>query len=331
MHTINHFGETQSVSITVLVDNRADLLVKSTDTVKRFTDEPLLAEHGFAALIELHDANQRILLDAGITQLTLLENMRRMKVEPGTIDIIALSHGHGDHTAALLDVLAAMGARPGPRKWEKDVSVQEIDEWLARHRVPVVAHPAVFRERWNIFKNGTKWGPGLASAPPSRQAWEAAGADLVLSESPYQLGPGCWATGAVPRLSFETAGTPDSMVYRQGDSFLRDHIDDDQTIVINVQGKGLVILAGCAHSGILNSVEYARSLSGVDKVWAILGGFHLVSADEDEIQRTVDAVKALNPALIAPSHCSGFDAIRQFAHQIPDQFVLGAVGTKYLF
>jgi glyoxylase-like metal-dependent hydrolase (beta-lactamase superfamily II) len=116
MDKIKNFGHTQTATITVLVDNRADLIVKSTDTVRRYTKEPLLAEHGLAALIELgdrsdrSDAGVRILWDAGMTHIALLENMRRMQIDPATIDVIALSHGHGDHTAAMTEVIKAMVA-----------------------------------------------------------------------------------------------------------------------------------------------------------------------------------------------------------------------------
>ena len=88
--------------------------------MKYYTEEPLLAEHGFAALIDLQDADVRILWDAGITRIALLENMKRMEMDPATIDKIALSHGHGDHTAAVTDVLQAIAVRPKPRKWEQD-------------------------------------------------------------------------------------------------------------------------------------------------------------------------------------------------------------------
>jgi 7,8-dihydropterin-6-yl-methyl-4-(beta-D-ribofuranosyl)aminobenzene 5'-phosphate synthase len=101
--------------------------------------------------------------------------------------------------------------------------------------------------------------------------------------------------------------------------------------VINVAGKGLVVLAGCAHSGILNTVDYAREISGVDRVWGILGGFHLISSTGEEIQQTIDSVKSLNPTLVVPTHCTGFTAIRMFADQMPEAFVLGVVGTTYLF
>lgn len=328
MPKIESFGETQNVAVTVLVDNRADLLVKSTDTVKYYTEEPLLAEHGFAALIDLQAADVRILWDAGITQIALIENMQRMEVDPATIDKIALSHGHGDHTAAVTDVLKAIAVRPEPKKWEQDPTPEEIRSWVEGRRLPLITHPAAFRERWSRRKDGTIYGPVL---PPPRDEWEAAGADVILSEGPYELGPGCWTTGLVPRLSFEKSGRPSTLNYRQGDAFIHDDIDEDQAIAINVKDKGLVIVSGCAHSGIVNTVNYAREISGVDKVWAIIGGFHLAKAKDEEIQRTIAEIKALRPTLIAPSHCTGFGAISQFAAQMPDEFVLGVVGTTYLF
>ncbi|MGD9093778.1 MAG: hypothetical protein PVF74_13090, partial [Anaerolineales bacterium] len=97
MSKFENFGATSDVAITVLVDNHSDLMEESTDTVKRFNEQPLLAEHGFAALIELKSAGIQILWDAGITEISLLENMQRMKIDPSSINIIALSHGHGDH------------------------------------------------------------------------------------------------------------------------------------------------------------------------------------------------------------------------------------------
>jgi 7,8-dihydropterin-6-yl-methyl-4-(beta-D-ribofuranosyl)aminobenzene 5'-phosphate synthase len=326
--TIENFGETQNVTVTVLVDNRADLIVKSTDTVKRFTDRPLLAEHGYAALIELKDAGIKVLWDAGFTQIALMENVKRLKIDPTTIDKIALSHGHGDHTAAITDVLKAIGGRPQPRRWDKDATGEEIDDWLERHRVPIVAHPAAFRERWQIKNDGSKSGPVL---PPPRAEWEAAGARIVLSQGPYQLGRGCWTTGFVPRRSFEKSGVPSTIAYREGDAFVRDNIEDDQAIVIHIKDKGLVIVAGCAHSGIVNTINHARDISGVEQVWAVIGGFHLARASDNEIQRTIDEIKTLRPTMVVPSHCTGFQAISQFAIQMPDEFVLGAVGTRYRF
>jgi 7,8-dihydropterin-6-yl-methyl-4-(beta-D-ribofuranosyl)aminobenzene 5'-phosphate synthase len=327
MSRIEDFGQTQDVAVTVLVDNRADLILRSTETVKRFVKKPLLAEHGFAALIDLKDAGVRILWDAGMTTIALMENMARMEVDPSAIDVIALSHGHGDHTGAMTQVIKA-ASKPVDREWEPDAPVDEILAWVEGQRVPLIAHPAAFRERWHIGEDGKKYGPG---APPPRAEWEAAGAEVKLSEGPSQLGPGCWTTGTVPRLSFEKAGISGRRFYRDGKRFERDRLEDDQAIAIHVADKGLVVVAGCAHSGIVNTVNYAREISGVDKVWAVLGGFHLAPANDEEIERTIDEIERLQPAMVVPTHCTGFRAISRFAARMPEAFVLGAVGTTYLF
>jgi 7,8-dihydropterin-6-yl-methyl-4-(beta-D-ribofuranosyl)aminobenzene 5'-phosphate synthase len=328
MSKTQSFGETSNVEITVLVDNRADLIVRSTETVKRFTDEPLLAEHGFAALVELKDAGLTILWDAGVTDIALLENARRMEIDLAAVDKIALSHGHGDHYASMTDVLKIVAGRPEPHEWDQDTPADEIRAWIEAGKVPLIAHPAALRERWGFDeKRGKKYGPRITP----HAEWEAAGADIILSEGPYPLGPGCWTTGAVPRRSFEQAGTPANRAYRDGDEFKRDRLEDDQSIVLNVKDKGLVVLTGCAHSGVVNTVRYAQEISGVDRVYAILGGFHLAPASDDDIARTIDEIESLQPALITPTHCTGFPAIAEFSRRMPDQFVLGVVGTRYLF
>lgn len=271
----------------------------------------------------------RILWDAGISETALLENLRLMEIDPKSITKIAVSHGHGDHTGAMTAVLKAMEVwPPKDRKWERDASMEEIRRYVAGKRVPVIVHPAAFREMWSIDDDGTRYGPHFG-AP--RAEWEAVGGEITLSEGPYQLGPGCWTTGTVPRPSFETSGIPTKMYYRDGDTFNRHLIEDDQAIVINVKDKGLVVLSGCAHSGIVNTVRYAQAISGVDTVWAILGGFHLARASDEDIQRTIEAIKQLTPKMIVPSHCTGFKAISQFAAQMPEVFVLGLVGATYIF
>ncbi|MBN1260357.1 MAG: MBL fold metallo-hydrolase [Anaerolineae bacterium] len=329
MPKMENFGAVEGVAITVLVDNRADLIVRSTETVKRFTDDALLAEHGFAALIQLPGDGPRILWDAGITRIALPENARRMEVDLTHLDAIALSHGHGDHTGAMLDVIQGLDLSVKPKKWAADVPLAELRRYAEdRRRVPLVLHPAVLREHWGVNEKGEKHGPGM---PPPYQAWEAAGAELVVSEGPYRLTLGCWTTGFVPRRSFERSGIPTTLYYRDGDALRQDFIDDDQAIVLNVKDKGLVVLSGCAHSGIVNTVAYAREISGVERVWAVLGGFHLARADDEDIQRTIEAIQALDPVMIAPSHCTGFKAIAAFARAMPAAFVEGVVGTTYVF
>jgi 7,8-dihydropterin-6-yl-methyl-4-(beta-D-ribofuranosyl)aminobenzene 5'-phosphate synthase len=251
-----------------------------------------------------------------------------MEIDPATIDLIAISHGHRDHTAAVTAVLKRMGLPARSREWPRDARPADLEAAARGRRVPLVAHPAAFRERWGRKKDGGLVGP---FNPPPRAEWEAVGAELVLSADPYQLGPGCWTTGAVPRLGFERAGRSDSLRYRQGTRFLPDDIDEDQAVLINLRGRGLLIVSGCAHAGIVNTVEHARAISGVDRVWAVIGGFHLARADEAEIQQTIEAVRGWRPALVSPLHCTGFDAQCRFAAAMPDQYVRGLVGSSYHF
>jgi 7,8-dihydropterin-6-yl-methyl-4-(beta-D-ribofuranosyl)aminobenzene 5'-phosphate synthase len=206
--------------------------------------------------------------------------------------------------------------------------MEEILEWVKGRPVPLIAHPAAFRERWGIDDDGKKYGPNVMAR---RQEWEAAGARVILSKVPHKLDDGCWTTGEVPRVSFEQSGRSANRAYRQGSQFLRDDLEDDQAVVINVGSKGLVVVAGCAHAGIVNTVNYAREISGVRKVWAILGGFHLAPAGDEEIQRTIDEIVAMDPAMVVPTHCTGFKATSEFARRMPEQFVIGIVGTTYLF
>jgi 7,8-dihydropterin-6-yl-methyl-4-(beta-D-ribofuranosyl)aminobenzene 5'-phosphate synthase len=108
-------------------------------------------------------------------------------------------------------------------------------------------------------------------------------------------------------------------------------MEDDQALIIHLQDKGLVVLTGCAHAGLVNTVEYARKISGVERVWAVLGGFHLGRAEAADIERTIDEIVSFEPRIVAPLHCTGFEATARFASRMPEQFVLAAVGSKFCF
>jgi 7,8-dihydropterin-6-yl-methyl-4-(beta-D-ribofuranosyl)aminobenzene 5'-phosphate synthase len=110
-----------------------------------------------------------------------------------------------------------------------------------------------------------------------------------------------------------------------------DDLEEDQAIVIHVRDKGLVVLSGCAHAGIINTLEYARRISGVERVHAVIGGFHLARSKPEEIQATIDALQALAPAVLVPCHCTGFEATCAFARAMPGAFSPGVVGATYVF
>ena len=317
----------EKVSLTVLVDNKADLIVESSETVKYFTEKPLLAEHGFSVLIQVDNSDGKILWDAGVSKVALIENMHRMGIDFRTISIIALSHGHFDHFAAMTALLNEMSLLPEEKEWGETVTKEDIEDWIAAGQIPIVSHPAAFRERWSVKDDGTLVGPCL---PPPEQEWKAAGAKIIYSQEPYKLAHGCWTTGFVPRTSFEKSGIPTKLLYRNGSDFMPDDLDEDQAIVMNVKDKGLIILSGCAHSGIVNTVNYAKEFTGIDAIYAIIGGFHLARASDDEISKTIDSIKRMRPTHIIPSHCTGFRAINQFAQEMPEEFIEGVVGTTYI-
>lgn len=322
------FGSTKTLHVTIVVDNLADGLARSTDGVRRHEGGPLIAEHGFCALIDLPGADRRILWDAGASETTALENLRRLRIDPGTIDTIAVSHGHWDHVGGMAAILRAARPRPQAKSFPADASERALIKHAMPNTIPVLAHPAAYRERWKLLDDGRRTGPIQAARAAE---WEALGAQLIDTDTPVRIADGCWITGYVPRESFETAGRPTGLLHRQGDRFLADDLDDDQSLAIHVEGKGLVIVAGCAHAGIVNTVRYARTISGVERVHAILGGFHLGRADEETIERTIDALAELEPTCVVPSHCTGFAATRRFAERLPEAFVLNAVGTCYAF
>ncbi|MEN8173757.1 MAG: MBL fold metallo-hydrolase, partial [Chloroflexota bacterium] len=255
-------GHVKNVRLTVLVDNKADLIVKSNETVKYFTEKPLIAEHGYSVLVDINEGEKKILWDAGVSKETLVENMHRMGLNPKDISMIALSHGHFDHYAGMTKLLNEMRLSPEAKEWGQNVPEEEVEKLMREHQIPIVAHPAAYRERWRKKDDGSMVGP-FPRVP--QQAWAAAGAEIVHSEEPYQLAEGCWVTGYIPRKSFETIGRPTQLHYRQGSEFLADDLEEDQAIVINVKGKGLIVLSACAHAGIVNTVHYAKAFTGIER------------------------------------------------------------------
>ena len=322
---LDEFGIVEGVTITALVDNVADMLLPDQPGVRRYRQEhgePLLAEHGLAFLICITPQNLRILWDASITPTALLHNMHQLQIDASSIDMFALSHGHPDHYGGLLGVLLARDNHQVPNQPDKGLTSS-----ARQPRLPIVMHPAALRERWKLFENGQRFGP--MQAP--HLDWNGAGGQFVFSSSPARLASGCWLSGEIPRKSFEHSGIPAFLHYHQEDQWKRDLLEDDQCLIINVRDKGLVIISGCAHSGIINSIRWAQELSGMERVHAILGGFHLAPYSPEQIGQTITEIKALQPACVAPSHCTGFFAQAEFARRMPEAFIQPVVGNQYIF
>jgi 7,8-dihydropterin-6-yl-methyl-4-(beta-D-ribofuranosyl)aminobenzene 5'-phosphate synthase len=297
------FEQVDQVRVTTLVENCVNPFLKDRDGVRRRGPEEgkFRAEHGWAALIETTRDGQAhtILLDAGLSEATLLHNMACLKLDPAAVEALVVSHGHGDHTGAVAEL------------------AQRVSGGL-----PIYLHPAAFRERWHIPPEGRRRGPWRIES----QAWESAGGQVVTLEAPRQVSPGCIVTGSVPRTTdFELP--PEHYFYRQDEAFHPDTLPDDQAVVVAVRDKGLLVVSGCAHAGIVNTVRYAREIAGKERVWAIAGGFHLGTASGQRIEATIAGLKAVAPSIVAPGHCTGFEALCAFARAMPDQFALNVVGT----
>lgn len=307
--------EVDKVEILTLLDNTIDALLPGTNKVKRMpapsdwlTRDQLIAEHGFAALVTVTNGNtsESLLFDAGLSKRGLIHNMDVLEVKPKELHSIVLSHGHADHTRGLMGMIERLGER----------------------RMPLLLHPDAFLERKVIFPDGHE----INLPPPDRRILSQDGIEFIEERGPsYVLGGLVLVTGQVHRTTdFETGFPLHHALIK--DEWQKDpYIHDDQAVVVNVRDKGLVVLTGCGHAGAINTIRQAQELTGVQKVHAVIGGFHLSGAlFEPIITPTVAALKELNPEVIVPAHCTGWKAVHAIARELPQAFVQNSVGTRFV-
>ena len=153
---------------------------------------------------------------------------------------------------------------------------------------------------------------------------------IIEVKEPTSIVPGAHMTGRIERVT-DYEKVPPGRWVEMGDDRRPETFIGEQSLVLNLKGKGLVVLTGCAHVGVANTVKHAQKISGVKKVHAVMGGFHLTGAKEELIQRTVADIKAMAPDYVVPMHCTGFEAVGEFAREMTDQFILNTVGTRYIF
>lgn len=242
-------------------------------------------------------------MDAGQSALPILHNMKLLDIDPASIDAVVLSHCHYDHTEGLVDTLKAIG----------------------RKNIPVIAHPGIFRP--NYIFNPFIRNIGVMKENGSK-AIEDAGGLLVLVDEPFEIMPGVIATGVVPRKrDFEKQGIG---TYNIEDGKVSpDEIIDDLSLAVKVKGKGLAIISGCSHAGIINIIEWSREISMEPKVGVVIGGFHLIEASQDRIEKTAQALKTLNVGRVITGHCTGLAALCEFSRVLGDRFEHLHVGTEF--
>jgi 7,8-dihydropterin-6-yl-methyl-4-(beta-D-ribofuranosyl)aminobenzene 5'-phosphate synthase len=269
---VAEIGELDSLKITVLAE----------DSV--LYESHYLGQHGVSFLLEGAKGSDvtRILVDVGQNSQALLNNMKLMNISPAIIDAVALTHCHYDHTQGVARMLKEIGRRD----------------------IQVIAHRNIFR--LNFVTEPYLRHVGIMPGD-SREEIEKAGGSLLLTKDPVKLMSGITTTGEVKRQTdFEEVGIALKTI--EGGEVVDDQMLDDISVVANVNGKGLVIVTGCSHAGIVNIARHAVELTGCEKIEGILGGLHLVDAPDDRIKRTAEELSKFNPEWICAGHCTGFKA-----------------------
>jgi len=269
---VAEIGELNSLKITVLAE----------DSV--LYESHYLGQHGVSFLLEGAKGSDvtRILVDVGQNSQALLNNMKLMNISPSIIDAVVLTHCHYDHTQGVARMLREIGRRD----------------------IQVIAHRDIFR--LNFVTEPYLRHVGIMPGD-SREEIEKAGGSLLLTKDPVKLMSGITTTGEVKRQTdFEEVGIALKTI--EGGEVVDDRMLDDISVVANVNGKGLVIVTGCSHAGIVNIARHAMELTDCEKIEGIIGGLHLIDAPDDRIKRTGEELSKLNPEWICAGHCTGFKA-----------------------
>ncbi len=243
-------------------------------------------EHGLALWVSY--GGKCVLFDTGQTDL-LLKNAASLGIDLSKADAIVISHGHYDHTGGLPSALnAALKAK-------------------------VYLHPAAIEMKFSKKDSGAK---SIGMSDLVKNA--VCGDRIVWTSLPTEVLPGMFVTGQVPRTNdFEDAG---EAFYLDEDCGTFDEVLDDQTMFIQ-SAKGLVVVLGCAHAGVINTLDYISKLTGIDKIYAVIGGMHLLKGDSKRIGKTVRAFSRYDVQRIVPLHCTGKEAVERFRNEFGDKCV----------
>jgi 7,8-dihydropterin-6-yl-methyl-4-(beta-D-ribofuranosyl)aminobenzene 5'-phosphate synthase len=313
-----------SVVVTALMDSVTDIFMPDQGPARRApvgvgprrpsavmaeeeVPDALIAEHGFSVLVTVTRAGRehRFLFDAGTSPDGVVENMRRLGIDPLSIEAIVCSHGHFDHTTGIDGLIRAVG----------------------RANMPVLIHPHFWRRRRVVL-------PGrdpMEIPTTSRGALAAAGFEIIEERQPsFLFDRSVLVTGEVPRTTGYEPGFPVQQA-RIGGRWQADPLVlDDQALIMNVAGQGLVVITGCGHAGVVNIARYAHRLTAGQPLYALLGGFHLNGPlFEPLIPRVLDELEAMNPRVLVPAHCTGWRAQHAMSARLPTAFIPNTVGTTF--
>lgn len=323
-----NIGTAHRVEITMVCDNSIDTLYMDPPgvTVKRlglgYAFDPAkglanmpVADNCSCMLIKIYALESNtigapvpytILFDCGGTPDSFIKNLNALGVDPLSVNQIVISHGHPDHIGC---IKAFMEMRSGAA-------------------CPVLIHPNTFTARYIMSPHGFLF-PHITGGMPSREECEAVGARFVEVTEPVKVGPGAMTTGEIPwyeDVPFEPS--PITLYHENQGKMELDKTSDEMAIAINLKDHGLIVISGCAHNGIINTVKRCQEVSGVDKVYAVIGGFHLgfPEVPRDMTGKTIEKLKEIAPKVIIPQHCTGFRATAQIMNAFPEEYVQTSVG-----
>ena len=342
--------EIHQISITILMDNSTDFLLTNSAHAtrpplivnERFHLPPPVAEHGFSALVNIvkdtkdnaeensgihNNSSNTFLFDTGVSENGVIHNADIFGIDFNQIDGIILSHGHFDHFAGLVNVLKRISSSSSRRPTTTSTN----------HDIDIFTHPDAFLRRWEIYPDGKRAKSPFLDEKQLQELEAEIHKTTSVSFLPSEDSPLLLITGQIPRetsfekgFPFQYAENPSDEKNLVPDPFIK----DDQAIVANVKNKGIVILTGCGHAGVINTINYAKKITGVDKIYAVIGGFHL-PADrgiyEETIDSTLKELQKANPEYIVPCHCTGWKATNKIIDLMPEKFIQSGVGTIFTF
>lgn len=300
-------NQAQSLSMTVVVDNIINIFLPSQGPLHYPQPGPcssLLAEQGLSLWIEVTDAEgnpTRVLYDFGRGEDVVRHNLRLLGIDPSTADYLVLSHGHIDHYGGLMRLLAEN-----------------------RINAPLVAHPATFGARGIKRLDGSLAGPWVLE----RERVEASLAvPPIIASEPRQLGPGLWSSGGIGHFSpldrpFKAA------VRRQGEDWVPDAFEDDQAIFVNLAGRGLVVITGCCHAGLFNTLAKAQEIFPGAPLYGLIGGLHWNFLSESELDEVIGALAKYEPQWVLATHCTGALATHMLRDRFGERCPFNTVGLR---
>jgi 7,8-dihydropterin-6-yl-methyl-4-(beta-D-ribofuranosyl)aminobenzene 5'-phosphate synthase len=308
------FAEVDKLTITIITDNYFDGVRPEAAIGKRYrptAEKSIHAEHGLSYFVETVSGGQTstFMFDYGVDAQGVMRNMELLGVNLEKVDGMGLSHGHWDHWGALEGILKA-------------------NQGKIPRGTPFYVGQEAFYERASV-RPGSKDITNLGKL--SRETVESLGGlRIVEVKEPTAVMKGGYFTGNIERVT-DYEKVPPNLLIKRGDKLEHDQFGGEQALFFIVKGKGLVVLVGCSHPGIVNTVKHVQKITGNQKVHAVMGGFHLVGLKPELIQKTVTDIKTAAPDYIVPCHCTGYEAIGLFQKEMPKQLILNTAGTKYVF